>query len=649
MTIYKKLTSAQQSRLDYQKLRFATPLMPSLPLEIHPDNPLLPATADDPGNQVPRNLQGLPLKVNVPRPPRANDDPPVDGYIELTWKGTKIPSTRQTYVTPIDPAILMYEMTLPEELTHEEGEHELSYFLWQGGNTGIVTPFKVNVDRTGPLPTVEVIVPSEVDRDGITKKYLDDNGFVLITVPEYVGRRLDDVVRCYIGNNLPLGTLIGEVVRKDMTIPLEFKLTAPMLGELEGFRAIHYNITDRKGNPGMNSPYKRLNVTLTDPPEGLLPPSIPQYDDNLIDLEEAQLGVGVGIMAEYTNYLEGDQLLVTWDGQLQAAVTIPGFPFHATVPFRDVLNNDAGDKEVNVGYQIKRKSVLHPANPIELVDVFVDLRKPGGPVDPDKPGNPNPDLALVSVQGAAAGPANKLTEADNTGPVVVTAAIYPSPKENDEVQLHWKGVPVSEADGGVIKIGTTAPASLIFNVEWSVIDAAGNGNPILAHYVISHPTVNDNVDISRPTEVDVFIRPGAVPKQEFQHLDPDAPSPYLNCGSLRTDGVKGTVVEVLVAGGEDQLADQELTFIYQGYTDAAGALPKANTKEEVKFTPTSREAADGFIVKIPYDPAIKTTENAWGDVTYSAVIDGHNTLSGRHLVRVYMADPSNPGGTCPLL
>nr|WP_315447113.1 hypothetical protein [uncultured Pseudomonas sp.] len=647
MTIYKKLTSAQQSRLDYQKLRFATPLMDALPLEIHPDNPLLPATADDPGNQVPRALQGLALKVNVPRPPRAGDVPAVDGYIELMWKGSRLRNTRQTYVTPIDPATLVYEMTLPEELTLEEGEHELSYYLWQGGNIGVVTPVKVNVDRTGPLPTTEVIVPSEVDRDGITKKYLDDNGFVLITVPDYVGRRLGDVVRCYIGSNLPLGTLIGEVTRTDLTIPLEFKLTAPMLDDLEGLRAIHYNITDRKGNPGLNSPYKRLNVTLTDPPENLQLPDLPQYSDSLIDLGDAQVGVGVGIVAEYTNYLEGDQLSVTWDGELQAAVTIPGFPFYATVPFRDVFNNDAGDKTVEVSYQIKRKSVFHPLVPLKR-DIDVDLRKPGAPVDPTNPGNPNPNLALVSVQGSAGGPPNVLTAADNTGPVVVTAAIYPSPKENDEIQLHWKGVPVSEADGGVIKIGTTPPANLTFNVAWSVIDAAGNGNPILAHYVISHD-VNDNVDISLPRNVDVLIRPGTVPKQEFQHLDPDAPSPYLNCGSLRTDAVKGTVVEVLVLGGEAQLADQELTFIYQGYTDAEGANPKAGTKEEVKYTPTSQDAVDGFIVKIPYDPAIKTTENAWGDVTYSAVIDGRITPSGRHLVRVYVADPSNPGGTCPLL
>lgn len=648
MTVYKKLTPAQQSRLDYQKLRFATPLMDALPLEIHPDNPLLPATADDPGNQIPRDLQGLPLKVNVPRPPRADDDPPIEGYIELMWKGSRLRSTRLDYITPLDPSILVFERTLPEELTLEEGEHELSYHLWQGGNTGVVTPVKVNVDRTPPLPTTEVIVPPEVDRDGITKKYLDDNGFVLITVPEYVVRRLDDVVRCYIGSNLPLGTLIGEVVRTDLTIPLEFKLTAPMLDDVEGLRAIYYNITDRKGNLSLNSAYKRLNVTLTDPPENLQLPDLPQYSDSLIDLEDAQMGVGVGIVNEYTNYLEGDQLSVTWDGQLQAAVIIPGFPFHVTVPFRAVFNGDPGDKTVEVSYQIKRKNAFHPLVPIKRDNIAVDLRKPGGPVDPDKPGNPNPDLAIVSVQGDAGGPANVLTAADSTGPVVVTAAIYSSPKENDEIQLYWKGEPVSEADGGVIKIGTTPPTSLTFNVAWSVIDAASNGNPILAHYVISHD-VNDNVDISLPRNVDVYIRPGTVPKQEFQHLDPDASSPFLNCGSLRTDAVKGTVVEVLVLGGEDQLADQELTFIYQGYSDAAGATTKLGTKEEVKYRPTSQEAADGFIVKIPYDPAIKTTENAWGDVTYSAVIDGRDTPSGRHLVRVYVADPSNPGGTCPLL
>ncbi|WP_174245048.1 hypothetical protein [Pseudomonas sp. S49] len=642
MTVYKKLTPAQQSRLDYKRIRLAAPKMDADPPQIHPDNPLLPDQVGDGKNQVPLSLQGLELKVNIPRPPRAGDIPSVPGLIDLMWNGTRLPQTRYSYTTPLDAGILLIPMTLPANLTDREGKHELSYYLSQGGNIGVVTPVEINVDRSPPLPITEVNVPTEVERDGITKKYLDDNGHVLITVQEYAGHMLNDVVDCFIGTSVPLPTLIGTITRTDLATPLEFQLTAAMLDDEEGVRAIYWQVTDRKGNKSLHSPYKRLNVTLTDPPAGLLPLDIPLYSDNLIDLEDAQQPIGVGIKDEYTNFIDGDQLEVTWDGQLQSAVTIPGFPFYVDVPFRNVFNGNAGLKTVTASYQIRRKGVAHPLVPVELDNISVDLRKPGAPIDPDKPGNPNPDLPTVSVQGNDGGLPNQLREADNTGPVIVTATLYTEAKENDEVQLYWKGEPVSEADGGIVKIGATLPADLEWTVLWKVFEDAGNGNPIKTHYVISHD-VNDNVDVSLATDVDVLVRDGVVPEVKFQHLDDDFG--LLNCLSLRRDSVAGVVVEVLVAGGEPQLADKVLTFTYQGYIDD-GSTTKPDTEAKVTYTPSSQEATAGFIVKIPYDPAILTTENAWGGISYSAVIDGRDTPSAEHVVRVYMVDPA--GGSCPL-
>ncbi|MBY8933101.1 hypothetical protein [Pseudomonas fluorescens] len=642
MTVYKKLTPAQQSRLDYQKIRLAAPKMDAFPPEIHPDNPLLPDQPGDGKNQVHRSIQGLPLKINIPRFSEADATPAVDGYIELMWNGKRLPGTRFTYTTPIDPNLLLIPMVLPANLTDKEGEHELSYFLTQGGNVATVTPVPINVDSTPPLTETEVIVPAEVDRDGITKKYLDDIGHVLIRVQEYQLHMLNDKVECFIGRSSALATLIGTVDRTELTLPLEFKLTAAMLDDEEGVRAIYWKVTDRKGNASLESPYKRLNVTLTDPPADLKPLDIPLYIDSLIDLADAQEPVGVGIKDEYTHFLPGDQLEVTWDGLLQPAVTIPGFPFYVDVPFRNVFNNNAGLKTVTASYQIKRGGAAHPLNPVELNNISVDLRKPGTPIDPDKPGNPNPDLPTLSVQGASGGTPDQLREGDNVGPVVVTATLYTGAKENDQIQLYWKGEPVSEEDGGVVKIGTPLPADLRFTVLWSVFDDAGNGNPIKTHYVISH-LVNDNVDVSLATDVDVLIRPGVVPVVRFQHLDEDFG--LLNCRSLRPDTVAGTVVEVLVLGGEPQLEGQELTFTYQGYIDN-GSTIKPGTEAKVKHIPTSQEAAAGFIVRIPYDPAVLATENAWGGIIYSAVIDGHDTPSVEHVVRVYMKDPG--GGPCPL-
>jgi len=163
-------------------------------------------------------------------------------------------------------------------------------------------------------------------------------------------------------------------------------------------------------------------------------------------------------------------------------------------------------------------------------------------------------------------------------------------------------------------------------------------------YVIRHP-LNDNVDISEPQQVDVEIQVDTVPDPAFLHLDPNY-TDWLNCKALRLDPIKGVVVEVHVPGGEPALANQKLIFTYQGYIDDEGATIKPGTLEEVPHTPTDQEAADGFIVKIPYAPLLATF-NAWGGVRYTAVINGRDVPSKEHLVKVYLVNPGD-GGTCPL-
>ncbi|MFJ7312423.1 hypothetical protein ACIQVE_06575 [Pseudomonas sp. NPDC098747] len=647
MTKHEKLTLAEKSRLDYEKLRSSARAAepapkPSVPT-IHPDNPLLPATADDEGNQVPAILQGFPLKMMVPGPPQGNILPPTEGYIQLTWKGSRLPSPIHRYTTPVDPADFI-EMILPGNLTSEPGKHELGYFIDQGGNESDSVALQINVDATSPTPILEVIVPPEVERDGITKKYLDAHGSIPVTVPEYGGAKIGDVVRVYIGTSLPLPTPVGVFTREDLSVPIVVQLREAMLNGEEGVRALYYQLVDRKGNESRNSPYKRLNVTLTDPPEDLVPPDIPLYNDNLIDLADAQQPVGVGLQDEYTNYLPGDQLVVTWEGLRQAPAEITSFPFYVNVPFRDVFNFNGDVKEVDVGYQIKRGIIHHPLIPI-TVPVNVDLRKPGAPVDPDKPGNPNPDLDVVTVQGSGGNGPNQLRASDIDQKVAVTAPIYTGAKDGDVVTLFWMGVEVSAAEGGVIDI-TMPMTELSWELEWSVIDAGGNGNPIPVNYKITHPAINDNKDISRPESVDVLFQPALIPDVKFIHLHAIYRE-WLFCGSLRTDSVAGRHFEVLVAGGQDQLANQVLKFEYQGYSDSDGSNTKDDTHLVVEYTPSIAEATDGFIVKIPYDGALKTTANGWGGIQYSAIIDGHLTKSVRHLVRVYLI-PSGGGDTCPL-
>ena len=64
----KPLTPAEQSRVDYMKVRHAVTKVDAPVIKVHPDNPFLDDTADDETNQIPLSLQGKPFKCLVPRP-----------------------------------------------------------------------------------------------------------------------------------------------------------------------------------------------------------------------------------------------------------------------------------------------------------------------------------------------------------------------------------------------------------------------------------------------------------------------------------------------------------------------------------------------------------------------------------------------------
>ncbi|GGK42310.1 hypothetical protein SAMN04490189_0887 [Pseudomonas koreensis] len=645
-SLKKSLTPAEQSRVNYLKIRHAVTTADAPVIRVHPDNKFLDDEPDDDINQVPLLMQGQPFKCLVDIPAGSDDPNGIPSFIDLTFDQTRVTSTRYTYTTPLDPAITEIEMTLPAGYTNREGKHELGYFIFQGGNTSNSVPLTFHVDRKPPHPLLPLLIPDEVKNNGITKKYLADNGFVEIIIPDYADPRIGDVITVKYGRSIPLAEVVETVTRTDVTTVIVVRLSAAQVENAgEGLLALFFTIADRKGNLSTPSEAVTFPVVLTDPPEGLLPLSIPLFDDDgLVDLADAKTPLGVGIEDEYTNYMPGDKLVVTYDGILQPEQTITGFPFYVDISFKDVFNGNPGEKTVAAGYQIKRGTILYPSTPISK-NVDVDLRKPGEPIDPDNPGEINPNLALVTVQGGSGGTVNTLTAADKDQDVTVTVITYTGAKEDDTVQLVYNGKPVSDADGGIFTIPAIIPPDLEWTVDWSVFEEQGNGDtthPMA--YVIGHD-LNDNVDTSPPREVDVLIQTDTVPDPAFQHLL-EGFDDWLYCGSLRRDPVLGWGVEVLVPGGTLELADQTLTFSYQGYSDSTGSSPIAGTDEEVSFTPSVQDATDGFIVRIPYEP-IRLTKNAWGGVQYTARINARPITSVEHIVKVYMVNPAD-GGTCDL-
>lgn len=399
MSKFQKLTPAQKIRQDYHLMLLNSPKAADPAPGMHDDNPLLPPTPADTTNQLPARFRGLPLKVWL-FGFRESGSAPEDVALQLKWNGSLVGAPLVTR-TPIDSDEFPLEFVLPAEHTEVQGSYELRVSVDYGGNPEDTDALIINIDTTAPIPNGVVILPPDVERDGITKPYLDANGFVRVVIPSYGSSRIGDVIEARYGNSLTSAKVFGTFERVDNVTPIAFELTADDIGSVEGEHTIFYYLTDRSGNRSGHSEFKEVEVVLTDPPQGLLPPDIPQAADD-IDLADAYAGVGVGIAAEYTNHLSGDQLVVTWDGELQAPVTIPGFPFHVTLPYRVISRTGEGPKTSVVSYQILRGGKLYPVPPAPApsTDVEVDLQKPGpDQPDPDNPEPVNPNLLPVVVRG----------------------------------------------------------------------------------------------------------------------------------------------------------------------------------------------------------------------------------------------------------
>lgn len=618
---------------------------------LHPDNPLLPDTADDISNKLAKQYQGVTLKVEVPQFD-LDVDPGRRGIVWLNWDGVRQRPSQYAFTTPIDPAVFPLQLTLPPDATLAAGGHILSFTADIQGNGTVSDPLPIYVDQAAPnsgqAGTV-VTLPSEVEADGITKEYLDANGFVLVTVPSYRESKTGDVVDLYFGRSNEGAALVGTHVRSDSSTPVTFQLTPALIGNQEGSKFLFYKLTDRVGNVGPDSNYKPIRVVLTPAPANLqpltVPLALPSPGDDLIDIEDARTGVQVQIAA-YTNSLPGDRVIVTWDGtEVSSAVATTGSTL-VTIPYTALLNGNPGEKTVDVTYRVERGDLDYPEP--TTVNVNVDLRLPG-PTDPGSPGPVNDLLDLVEVLGAVSTTPNKLTTADVGQDATASVPIYDYSKVDDVVQLYWAGTTVPDSGdpaipgGTYVVTGNEGPGFLIeFSIPWAVIEATGNSDALPVHYSIAHPSVNDAVVLSGNQPVEVAVVVVTLPAITFLNLDPDYG--LLNCGSLRRNAQLGWVAELSVAGGEPKLAGQLLTFDFVGTAGAGGQV----TNYQFMFTPTTEQANNGFVVYLPYDPPLITLRDGNGSITYTTNIDGIPATSANSEVDVWMGRAGAGAPTCEL-
>lgn len=80
--------------------------------------------------------------------------------------------------------------------------------------------------------------------EGITKKYLDDIGFVAIKIPDYGDMRIGDFIEVLYGDSIPLAEVVDSIIRIDTTTDIFLELTADdVFKRDEGTHAIFFRIT----------------------------------------------------------------------------------------------------------------------------------------------------------------------------------------------------------------------------------------------------------------------------------------------------------------------------------------------------------------------------------------------------------------------
>ncbi|WP_223556521.1 hypothetical protein [Pseudomonas sp. BF-R-01] len=664
MTIYEKykVLTPQEQRLYNNKVMLANQEPPPNDPPSLPNTTLLPATADDPGQQLQYKDRVFPLVVDVPFFPDASSPDPERVTVQLKWDGTLFGPV-QDFVTPLTSDEIAAKFPMKFEVNvgriNVPGPHLLSYHQTYGPNDARTEDLEINIDMDPPVPVGKVGVPAEIEADlTITKAYLDTHGFVKLTCREWGGAKIGDEIEFRYGRSIPNSRLIERIVRNDLSIlPSTDKLNKAFIGSAEGDYSLFFVLFDRKGNPSLLSEFLTLDVVLSDPPANQTLQVALHDDDDQILVEDAQTPVIAKI--SYDNWQPQDRLLLSVDGQPAINVAVTQVPFSLPLPYKYLHNGNVGPKTVPLLWQIQRNKLFHPKTPTPK-DLNIDLDSPL-PIDPDNPGLPgfpHDKLLPVTVQGTVTTDPNKIRAVDLVADVDAQVLIYEGFKTGQVVSLYVEGVAVPEdpanvrGKGGVWTMdGTeTAATMLTFTIAPEIFEASGNNPATKVHYNVTH-SLNENFNRSKDQEVDVFLVPVTIPKPKFLHTVTGLWGPTLGCRSIKDDSLLGKVIEVEVPGGELRLANQDLSFVYQGYANdlstpgdnKPGPVIPGNTVTVTK-RPTPDEARDGFLVKIPY-AQFAVTNDGWGDLKYTALIDGQPASGGSDPTKVTMRIG---GGTCPI-
>ncbi|WP_053388440.1 hypothetical protein [Pseudomonas sp. 10-1B] len=215
---------------------------------------LLPDIDGGERNLLPVRATRRPLPIAIPMWLVSNPSEDDPEQLVVKWDGQLFED--RTWTTPVLPADL--ELEVPVALLGE-GRHTLTYEVTLGnGETSFSDDLSLLIDKTAPVlggqrGRLELVeAADELERDGLTARYLDRHGDRLRTlVPAYDSPGSGDIITWYWGEKPDDAERVDSriLTSDDYSLPIHIDFQGEMIRQAgDGVRYAYYEIEDRAGN-----------------------------------------------------------------------------------------------------------------------------------------------------------------------------------------------------------------------------------------------------------------------------------------------------------------------------------------------------------------------------------------------------------------
>lgn len=226
---------------------------------------------------IPKSAWSSPLRVDFPMWNNSDPDPNIPETLTLFWNGEEVTTLSWTAPVPSDELTIM----VPERFL-QEGEHQLHYRVIPfSGISSESDKFTITIDKTAPMLNdidSRLDFPDEIDRDGVTARYLENNADQLeAEIPLYTQPQVGDTLYWFWDKTIYENNLADSrtLSKDELTSPITVKFEGDMLRKRgDGPRFASYYIEDRSGNRSADSRIMQLNTSVQPAPRVLPFPQV---------------------------------------------------------------------------------------------------------------------------------------------------------------------------------------------------------------------------------------------------------------------------------------------------------------------------------------------------------------------------------------